>query len=102
MIPVNRKGESLPLLVPDFSTVAILDGTGAHAESAKLPEGVYRMAVESSVDGGGVHILTSAAGSSATASNGIFLGNYAYEYICVPEGHIVSVLGGKLNIAKFI
>lgn len=100
MDPVNRKGESLPLLLPNTASAIVVDGTIAHAESAPLKAGVYRIAVESVVSGG-VRIVITIAGTSATANTGFYLADASSEYIAIDDNMIVSVIGGKINICAF-
>lgn len=102
MIPVNRKGESLPILVPDYSVVQYIDGSAAHAEGAALNDGIYRIAVVSSTDNAGVHLKISSTGASATVANGIFMPHNSFEYFAIEQGMIISAIGGKVNVVKFI
>ena len=101
MIAVNKAGESLPVLTPNTSGIKIVDGTAAHAESSSLDQGIYRIAVQSSVDDAGCHVAITAAGTGATILNGLFMGNGSVEYFALEQGSIVSVLNGKLNIIPF-
>lgn len=101
MIPVNKNGESLPILTPKTSGVIIVDGTAAHAESAPLEQGTYRLAVQSSVGDAGVHIAITTAGTAATITNGFFMGNGGVEYIGLDASSIISVINGKLNVCPF-
>jgi hypothetical protein len=101
MIPVNKRGETLPILTPNTLGLIIVDGTIAHAESAKLDEGIYRVAVQSTVDDAGCHIAITAAGTGATVTTGLFMGTGAIEYFGLEQGSIVSVINGKINIVPF-
>lgn len=101
MIAKDREGNNLPILSPDYSVLQYIDGSNAHAEGAKLPAGIYRIAIVSSVDTGGVHLKISEAGTSATVANGIFMPHGSIEYFPLEEGSIISVIGGKINVVKF-
>lgn len=101
MIPVNKLGESLPLLTPNTTGVKIVDGTAAHAESAVLDQGIYRIAVESSVGDAGCHVTITLAGTGATILNGLFMANGLVEYFALEQGSIISVINGKLNVVPF-
>lgn len=101
MIPKNKLGESLPVLTPNTLGLIIVDGTSAHAESAKLSEGIYRIAVQSTVDDAGCHIAITIAGTGATVTSGLFMGNGLVEYFALDANSIVSVINGKINIVPF-
>lgn len=101
MIALNKQGESLPVLTPETTLLKIVDGTIAHAESAALIAGIYRIAVQSTVDDLGCHVAITTAGTGATVTTGLFMGNGCVEYFALPEGSIVSVINGKLNIVPF-
>lgn len=104
MIPIARNsiGESLPVLQPKTTLVQIVDGTLAHAPSSALPSGIYRIAVQSSVDSLGCHIAITTAGTGATITTGLFMGSGAIEYFALEEGSIVSVINGKINIVPCV
>lgn len=102
MDPVNRKGESLPLMVAVTTSTIIVDGTSAHAESARLSQGIYRIAVES-VASTGIHLaIIDEGGIAATITNSLYMANNTSEYFAIDEGKVLSVIGGKINVVKFI
>jgi hypothetical protein len=98
-VAVNRMGQPLPILTPDTTPTSVdIDGTSAHAESGKLAEGIYRLAVVSS--SAGVRIAIGAAPVAST-SYGVYLADQQFEYYFIPADSKVSVLGGILNIIRF-
>ena len=103
MIALHKNGEALPVLTPVTSGSIIVDGTSAHAESDPIPEGVYRVAVESSVDYGGVHLILVPLGTVtvATVNTGMFIAEGSSEDMAIPEGMHISVINGKINITQF-
>jgi hypothetical protein len=102
MIPTNKAGESMPLLEAVTSGSFIVDGSIAHAESAKLPQGVYRIAVRSSTADAGVMLkITTDIANTATTTTGMFMAQGSTEYIPIPEGSYISVIDGKINVTPF-
>ena len=92
---MNRAGEAMPVLSPQTSSGVDVDGTSGHAESAVLPEGMYRIGVVSSTAGVRIDIGVAPV---AVASNGLYLADQQAEYIFINAGQKISVLGGILNI----
>ena len=104
MIPIARNtiGESLPVLVPDTTRMFLVDGSIAHAESGKLPQGIYRLAVKSSTDDAGLTIKITESGDTATTVAGMWMGQGSVEYVVIPEGYIISAIDGILNVTPFM
>jgi hypothetical protein len=103
MIAIARNilGESVPVLQPDTTNMFAIDGSIAHAESAKLPTGIYRLAVRESTDDLGVMVAISLAGTSATTAAGMWMPQGSVEYVVLEEGSIISVIDGKVNVTPF-
>ena len=107
MIAVNRQGDVLPVLSPvtaGSNAEVNVDGTSAHAESIILSQGIYRLAVITSVDDAGLKAKINAAGvtDTATATTGMFMPNGCIEYVAIEEGSQISVINGNLNVIKVI
>lgn len=98
MIAVNKNGESLPVLTPITPSVININGTAGAVASNKLPESTYRLEVTSSVGDAGLFLTVTAAGTVATSINSLHMGQGSVEYFAIPEGMIISVLNGLLNI----
>ena len=102
MIPTNKNGESLPLLESVTSGSFIVDGSIAHAESAKLSQGTYRIAVRSSTGDLGVMVkITDTAADTATTTTGMWMAQGSVEYFPIAEGKHISVIDGKINVTPF-
>jgi hypothetical protein len=100
MIAVNNKSESLPVLQTDTVHSFQVDGTAAHAESGKLPVGIYRIAVRTSVNDLGVMIMITAMGTLATTTTGMYMAQGVSEYFGIEDNDIISVIDGKINVTK--
>ena len=98
----NSIGESLPILTPKTASAVLVDGSIAHAESAKLPSGNYRIAVRTSTDNLGVMITISLIGTSATTASGMFLPHNAIEVFALEEGSVISVIDGVINVTPLM
>jgi hypothetical protein len=103
MIPIakNTLGESLPVLTPDTSKSFLVNGSIAHAESEKLPSGIYRISVRASTTNLGVMVKSTLDGDSATTSTGMFMAHNSTEYFVLEEGSILSVIDGIINVTPF-
>ena len=103
MIPIakNVKGDVLPVLTPYTAGAFQVDGSSAHAESAVLAHGIYRLSVRSSTGNAGVMITITLAGTYATTTSGMFLAHNAAEYFILEEGSIISVIDGKISVCSF-
>ena len=102
MIPRNKEGKAFPLAEAETGLAQRIDGTAGAVSSARLPESIYRLAVESSVADAGVHItIIDFGGGVATATTGIYMPHGSVEYIPIPEGKYISVIDGILNIVPF-
>jgi len=99
-VAVNRLGDVLPVLEPLTSESFLVDGSVAHAESAIIPEGIYRISVRTSTDDAGVMVSIGAA-ASATTNTGIFLAHNSAEYFFISEGQLISVIDGIINVTRF-
>jgi len=97
----NKRGESMPVMICDTDNMFNVDGSIAHAESAALPQGIYRIAVRQSTDDAGVMIQIAAA-PSATTSDGMFIPQGGVEYTLIEDGNSISVIDGVINVVPMI
>lgn len=88
--------------MPDTPNMFLIDGSIAHAESAKLKSGIYRLAVKSSTSDLGVTIKITSTGDSATTVAGMWMGQGSVEFIVIPDDYIISVIDGILNVTPCI
>ena len=104
MIPIakNILGESLPVLQADTVNSFLVDGSIAHAGSAKKKAGIYRLTVMSSTDDAGVMIQITQAGTSATVVSGMFLSQGGVEYVALADNDIIDVISGIVNVTPFL
>jgi hypothetical protein len=98
----NSIGESLPVLTPKTGSAFIVNGSIAHAESAKLEAGNYRIAVRLSTDNLGVMVVITLVGTSATTSTGMFMPHNSVEVFALEEGSVISVIDGVLNVTPLM
>jgi hypothetical protein len=98
----NSIGESLPVLTPKTESAFIVNGSIAHAESAKLEAGNYRIAVRLSTDNLGVMVLITLVGTSATTNTGMFMPHNSVEVFSLEEGSVISVIDGVINVTPLM
>jgi hypothetical protein len=100
MIPIARNtlGESLPVLTPNTAGMFAIDGSVAHASSAKLSHGIYRLAVRESTTDLGVMVKITLTGDAATTTAGMWMAQGSVEYFILQEGSIIDIIDGKLNV----
>ena len=99
----NSIGESLPILTPKTASAFLVDGSIAHAESARLPVGNYRIAVRLSTDNLGVMMkVYKDTVDTATTSTGMFLPHNAIEVFALEEGSVISVIDGVINVTPLM
>ena len=97
MIPLDKAGNAMPVVMLDTAKAIEIDGTLAHAESGKLAQGMYRLSVVTSVADGGVRIEIGSA-PTAAAGDGSYLSHGATEYLFIKADDIISVVNGLLNV----
>ena len=106
MIPVigkNSIGESLPILTPKTASFFTVDGSIAHAESAVLSIGNYRIAVRLSTDNLGVMIkIYKGTADYATTAAGMFLPHNSIEVFALEENSVISVIDGVINVTPLM
>lgn len=91
-MPVDENGNPVP--VSGFGASNDVNGTSAHAETAALDSGFYRLAVVSS-SGTGVRVLI---GTSPVAiATSTYMPTGLVETVYITNGNRISVLGGVLN-----
>lgn len=102
MIPIakNTQGEVLGVLWPDTVNSFLVDGSGAHAESAPLKGGKYRIAVRVSTGDFGVMITITKAGTTATTATGMFMAHNSVEFFVLDKDEIISVIDGIINVTE--
>jgi hypothetical protein len=99
----NSIGETLPILTPKTASFFTVDGSIAHAESAALQVGNYRISVRTSTDSLGVMIsIYKGTADYATTSHGMFMPHNSTEVFALEEGSIISVIDGIINVTPLM
>ena len=99
----NSIGESLPILTPKKASFFTVDGSIAHAESARLQAGNYRIAVRLSTDNLGVMIkIYNQTVDTATTTTGMFLPHNSIEVFALEENSVISVIDGVINVTPLM
>lgn len=91
----DKRGDTIPVLPLDQSTVQVIDGTSAAAATTVInaaEDEHVRIAAYSDI-----HIAFG-ANPTATAAH-LYMPSGMVEWFNVKKGHKISVIGGKANIS---